>query len=245
MKLPQMQATLFNPYATLFPIFERLPLLVEHGYLQHQDAGYSVTDDGRTFVNQIELAARDYIGSLIVSPPLPLAALATTLVELVHRSWQAAEPLIKAHQARTQRRLSIAGAPPLVQIEWAIVGLWEARDDAHIAAWRAYGFSGPVLDILSHIWRQEAQTLPTLTITLAASQSPADIEQALQELTALAYIRFVDDHFELTPHGQQIRDTIEHETDRLFFAPWNGLPPDEIIWLAHQLEELCAFFEGL
>src|SRR5260370_26293561 len=42
--LQQMQAYLFNPYATRFTIFEHLPLLVEQCYLQQHSEGYVVTD---------------------------------------------------------------------------------------------------------------------------------------------------------------------------------------------------------
>src|SRR5260370_26735488 len=179
--LQQMHAYLFNPYATRFTIFEHLPLLVEQGYLQQQSEGYVVTDTGRILSNRLEIAARAYIGSLEVSPSLSLPALAVALVERVHRAWQSPEPLIKAHQARTQRRLPVEAASALIQIEWAILGLWEARDDAHIAAWQAYHFAGPVFDILTHIWNKEAQTLPTLISTLAEAQEPEDIQQGLLE----------------------------------------------------------------
>lgn len=241
----QMRESLFNPYATRFTVFEHLPVLVEQGYLQQQDEGYCVTDVGRILVNECEIAARAYIGSLEVPPSIALSALAPALVERVHAAWQAPEPLIKAHQARTQRRLPIEGAPALVQVEWAVLGLWEARDDAHIAAWTAHQFSGPVFDILSRIWSKEAQTLPGLIATLEESQQPADIKRGIRELTELGYVLFTDDHVEVTIQGQKIRDDIERETDRIFFAPWNQMTHDEVMWLSEQLSDLCVYFKEL
>ncbi|SRR6266851_924389 len=243
--LQQMQEDLFNPYATRFTIFDHLPLLVEQGYLQQQGEGYFVTDTGRILSNRIEMAARAYIASLEVSPSLSLPALAIALVERVHCAWQSQEPLIKAHQARTQRRLPVEKAPALVQIEWAILGLWEARDDAHMAAWRAYRFSGPVFDILSRIWSKEAQTLPSLISTLGESQQSADIQQGIRELTRSGDIILADDHFELTRQGQKIRDEIERETDRIFFASWGQMADDEVIWLSEQLSNVCSYFREL
>jgi hypothetical protein len=243
--LQQMQAYLFNPYATRLTIFDHLPLLVEQGYLQQRGEGYVVTDTGRTLSNRIEIAARAYIGSLEAPPSLSLPALAAALVERVHCAWQSPEPLIKAHQARTQRRLPVEKAPALVQIEWAILGLWEARDDAHMAAWRAYRFSGPVFDILSRIWSKEARTLPSFISTLGESQQPADIQQGILELTRSGYILLADDHFELTRQGQKIRDDIENETDRIFFASWDQMADDEVIWLGEQLSEVCSYFREL
>jgi hypothetical protein len=243
--LQQMREYLFNPYATRFTIFEHLPLLVEQGYLQQQGEGHVVTDTGRILSNRIEMAARTYIGSLEASPSLSLPALAVALVERVHCAWQSPEPLIKAHQARTQRRLPVEKAPALVQIEWAILGLWEARDDAHMAAWRAYQFSGPVFDILSRIWSKEARTLPSFISTLGESQQPADIQQGIRELTRSGYILLANDHFELTRQGQKIRDAIERETDRIFFASWDQMADDEVIWLGEQLSNVCSFFREL
>ena len=243
--LQQMQEDLFNPYATRLTIFDHLPLLVEQGYLQQQGEGYVVTDTGRILSNRIEMAARAYIGSLEVSPSLSLPALAVALVERVHCAWQSPEPLIKAHQARTQRRLPVEKAPALVQVEWAILGLWEVRDDAHMAAWRAYRFSGPVFDILSRIWSKEARTLPSFISTLGESQQPADIQQGILELTRSGYILLADDHFELTRQGQKIRDDIERETDRIFFASWGQMADDEVIWLGEQLSDVCSYFREL
>jgi N-formylmaleamate deformylase len=243
--LHQMQAALFNPYATRFPWVGQLPLLVERGYLQQRGEDYWVAEMGRTLVNQIEGAARDYMGSLQLSPSIPLSALAAMLVELVHRAWQAPEPASKTHQARTQRRLPVEGSPPLVQVEWAILGLWEARDDAHMAAWRAYRFSGPVVDILSRLWSKEAQTLPGLKTVLEESQWPADIEQGVQHLTQLGCVKVSGDYVQLTEQGQRIRDHIEAETNRIFFAPWEGMADDKVIWLAEQLTAICSFFSIL
>ncbi len=240
-----MQETLFNPYATRFPWVEDLPLLIEQGYLEQQDENYSVTQTARLLLQHIERAARAYIGSLRLPPAISLPALAEVLIELVHRAWQAPEPLIKAHQGRTQRRLPVEGASALVQVEWAILGLWEARDDAHIAAWRAARFSGPVVDILSRIWRKEAQTLADLMTILEGSQWPADIEQGIERLAQWGYIQTSGDHIELTLQGQQIRDQIEAETDHIFFAFWEHMAVQDVLWLAEQMKVICAFLRTL
>ena len=241
----QMKASLFNPYTTRFMFLDDLPLLIEQDYLQQQNDGYLVTDTGRTLVHQVEIAARTYIASLQVPPSVPLAALAAVLIDLVHRSWQSPEPMIKAHQARTQQRLSVKGAAPLVQVEWAILGLWEVRDDAHIAAWQVHGFSGPVLDILSRTWSKEVHTLSSLISTLEASQHITDIQQGVQELIGRGYIISTNDRLELTLQGQKIRDDIELETDRIFFTPWSQTTSAQVIWLREQIDNVCSYFKTL
>ncbi|HTK11785.1 MAG TPA: hypothetical protein VL485_31725 [Ktedonobacteraceae bacterium] len=243
--LQQMQKDLFNPYATRFTVFDHLPSLIEQGYLQQWDDGYLVTDAGRMLTDQVEMAARSYLGSLQVSPSLPLPELAAALMERVHHAWQAPEPLVKAHQARTQRRLPVEGAPAMVQVEWALLGLWEARDDAHMAAWRAYQFSGPVFDILSRIWSKKARTLPDLISTLAETQQPADVQQGILELTESGYVIATGEYFELTSQGQKVRDDIEDETDRIFFASWEQMADDKVMWLNTQISNVCAYFREL
>src|SRR5260370_12578413 len=51
--LQQMQAYLFNPYATRFTPFAHLPLLVAQGYLQQQSHGSVVTATVRVLRNPL------------------------------------------------------------------------------------------------------------------------------------------------------------------------------------------------
>ena len=53
----------------------------------------------------------------------------------------------------------------------AVFALWMARDDAHIAAWRAEGLGGPQLDLLTSLWRGEAHMLPELTAAFEQLQN--------------------------------------------------------------------------
>ena len=99
--------------------------------------------------------------------------------------------------------------------------------------------------MLSRIWSKEAQTLPSLMIILEASQWPADIEQGIGHLTQLGYIRASGDHVELTLQGQKIRDHIEVETDRIFFAPWSQVADEDALWLAEQVRAVCASLRAL
>jgi hypothetical protein len=114
-----------------------------------------------------------------------------------------------------------------------------------MSACRAYRFSGPVVDILSRIWSKEAQTLPSLVTTLEASQGPADIEQGIRQLAQSGCISASGDHVELTRQGQQIRDQIEAETDRIFFASWDQLAASDVLWLAEQTSAVSASFRAL
>src|SRR4051812_8685123 len=54
----EMRADLFNPYSTIRPIVDTLPLLVEKGYVAPAGDEYAVTDAGRGAAARV-MAARD------------------------------------------------------------------------------------------------------------------------------------------------------------------------------------------
>jgi hypothetical protein len=85
-----------------------------------------------------------------------------------------------------------------------------------------------VVDILRRKWSNKAQTLARLQDTLAESPSDGASQHGMLELLRFGYLVSTDDHVELTLQGQQIRDAIEVETDRVFFASWN-----------HQIDAEC------
>jgi hypothetical protein len=235
----QMESQLFNPYSTFNPIFDALPLLLEQGYLLHLDAGYLVTPAGRALIEQTEQAARDYVATLTPIPLPELTHLAALLEEIAQRMWQADEPAIKAHQARCHRLPPIIPSAPMVHLEAAIFALWMARDDAHIAAWRAAGLSGPHLDLLTRLWTGEAHSRPELTTALQHTQRPEDILQGITALKEAGYVLGEGEHLALTASGQQVRTRIEEETDRIYFTSWPPLTPEDLSWLYASLGKVC------
>ena len=235
----EMESRLFNPYATFNPIFDALPLLVEKGYLAQTDDSYLVTPQGRVLMEQTEQAARNYMATLTPIPLPELTHLAAVLEEIAQRMWQADEPAIKAHQARVHRQPPITTAAPMVHLEASIFALWMARDDAHIAAWRAKGLSGPQMDLLGHLASGERQTLPALTMALESTQRPDDVARGVVGLSKAGYVLVEGERVTLTDAGQQVRDEIEEETDRIYFAPWPPLSEDELEGIYTSLRRVC------
>jgi hypothetical protein len=235
----EIESRLFNPYSTFNPIFDNLPLLVEKGYLFYADTGYLVTPRGRTLIEQVEQDTRNHIATRTPLPLPELTFLANRLEEIAQRMWQADEPTVKAHQARCHRFPPITTDAPMVHLEAAVFALWMARDDAHMAAWRAKGFSGPHLDLLTRVWTREAQTLPALTTALQDSQRADDIAQGIRTLSEAGYVLVEGEGIRITEVGQRIRDWIEEETDRLYFTPWPDLLPEELDRVYTLLKAVC------
>lgn len=114
-----------------------------------------------------------------------------------------------------------------------------ARDDAHIAAWQAEGLGGPHVDLLTRLWRGEAHTLHELTTVLQLSQYPEDILQGVGALKEGGYVLVEGERITLTAYGQQVRTSIEEETDRIYFTPWLALTPEVPNWLYSYLKKVC------
>ena len=236
----ELRTSLYNPYATIHPVFEDLPALVGAGYLVEDHARFAVTPTGRALVERIELAARAYLATLYLLPDSDLARLAETLWNVARRMWPAPEPAAKPHQARARRLPPPEeDAAPLVQLEAAIYVLWTARDDAHMAAWRAAGFDGPSLDLFSRLWAREAETVAEVVNAVRQSQRPEDVEHGITTLIDKGYLRRDGEALHLTEHGRAIRDAIEAETDRVYFAPWPPLAPDDVAFLHETLRTAC------
>lgn len=102
----------------------------------------------------------------------------------------------------------------MVHLEAAVFRLWMARDDAHMAAWRAKGLSGPQVDLLSRLWMGEAQTLLELTSALQQMQHAQDIVEGLAALQKASYVQVEGERNRLTERGRQGRDWIERKAAR-------------------------------
>jgi hypothetical protein len=139
-----------------------------------------------------------------------------------------------AERANTAKRLP--SAPPsepasdVVVLNRAVVELWNFRDDCHIGAWRAAGYDGPSLDVLTQVWpgtsdvRWATQggkgTLDEIAKALEAKQDRADVERRIEALERRGDIAREGTILRITPQGQRARDGIEEDTDRRFFALW-------------------------
>lgn len=224
----EMIADLDNPYATFRPELARLPALVSMGYVAHDGDTFTVTSTGRALVRHIEAAKDAYLATLSPIPHDDLSRLLGTLEAIAARLWVAPEPAAKPHQTRIRRAAPAPDAAPMARLLAAVYALWYARDDAHTAAWRAAGFDGPAFDLLNHVWSGDARTVAQLTDKVSDTQRPDDVACGLASLIASGYLTADGDLLSLTDIGQQTRDAIETETDRIYFASW---PDADDTWI--------------
>jgi hypothetical protein len=235
-----MQAELFNPYSTIRPILDSLPVLVERGYVADANGRYGVTRDGREFIAHAEGKKNQYLASLTPVPAADIARLAEELMTVARRLRDAPEPEHTPHQARAWRAMPPADAAPMVRLYGAVYALWMARDDCHNAAWRGAGFDGPPFDLLSRVWSGDATTAPALTEAVQEFQRPEDVERGIASLVVAAYLTRDGESVRLTRWGTEARDQIEEETDRRYFGPWLPLPQGDLSRMRTEMETIIA-----
>jgi hypothetical protein len=206
------------------------------GLAAERDGRWHLTAKGRDVAREMHEAARAHYMTLA---PLPYDEL-SELARLLERAFQAAasagEPKERPH---TPFAFGYRGDEPpdgsFAQLDAALYGLWQVRDDCHMAAWRAAGLSGPEVEVLTRVWRGEAADEAALA-ELLPHQRPDDVSSTIA--------RFRDDGrvekeaLRTTTRGAEIRERIEVETDRLFFTPW----PDDVgargAWIAEKLSKV-------
>ncbi len=236
--LAELRANARNPYSTIDPFLDQLPILVILGLLDQSDDQYVLTSDGHELLTRGERAANDYAAGRIRLAPDDLERLSSTLEDIAERQRRAPEPIVKIHQDRVLllRRFDSRTSPP-IRLEYAIYALQRTRDDAHIAAWRAAGLRGPTLELLSWIWTSETVTMSDLVEQYRGRMYPLDISEALQELEHKSTLTINGTTITITSTGRDIREEIERETDRMCFAPW---PSIDIDWVRDRLKAVTT-----
>ncbi len=233
------------PYATRDPHHPWLDEAAGRDFLTiERDGRYRLTGQGRALVERLEREATAYLATLAPLPPAELARLAERFAAIA-AGLDAGAGGPDTHLPRGRRIAALApGAEraPLVRLERAIFDLWMARDDAHIGAWRLARFPGPALDLLTHLWRGDIDTLAALRERLAATQDPADVDALVEELIEQGYVEWRGPALQPTRAGYNVRETIEADTDDLYFRQWPPLAPDEIAWLH---DALARVIDGL
>ena len=128
---------------------------------------------------------------------------------------------MKAHQDRVPhlRRFDPRQTPP-VQLEYAIYAMQRARDDAHIAAWRDAGLTGPMIELLSRVWTDTTTTVDHLAEHARGRMLAADVTETVEKLKRASCIVVNSITITITRFGRDVRDWIEDEADRMYFAPW-------------------------
>jgi hypothetical protein len=232
---------MWNPYATQWDQQQAASVAARGaGLVEEKDGRWDLTPRGRDLMTRVRREADAYLASL----PSPLShEELTRLASLLARAFEATVANLESrwhlHIARA-KRMAGNGSHPMVALENAVYGLWQARDDCHMAAWREAGLDGPTLDALTRIWRGEAASEEELAAKLT-SQRPADVAGELARLRRDGLVAS-DGRLRMTHEGAKARQAIEDETDRLFFSAWPDDVASSAAWIREKLATVNASF---
>jgi hypothetical protein len=232
---------MWNPYATQWDQQQAASVAArDAGLVEEKDGRWDLTAAGRDLMKRVRREADAYLASL--PSPLDKTEVAR-LASLLGRAFAATSASLDrrwhSHIPRAAR-MAGDGSHPMVALENAIYGLWQARDDCHMAAWREASLDGPTLDALTRIWRGEAASAEDLAEKLT-SQRPADVGAELERLRREGMVT-VGDPPRPTDKGVRARQAIENVTDRLFFSAWPDDVGAEAGWIREKLAAVSASF---
>jgi hypothetical protein len=232
---------MWNPYATQWDQHLAASSTArDAGLVDEKNGRWDLTQAGEALVRRVRREADAYLAGL--TSPIPaddLARLASLLKRAFEATAAALERRWHSHIPRAAR-MAGDGSHPMVALENAIYGIWQARDDCHMAAWQQAGLDGPTLDTLTRIWRGEASSEEDLAAKLT-SQRPADIAGQLARLRRDGMVADGDPP-RTTEKGARARQAIEDETDRLFFSAWPDDLGSEAAWIRENLAAVNASF---
>ena len=231
------------PYATRSP---HLPLLDEGiacDLLTRDEQGrYRPTARGIALITRVERETTAWLAQQAPLPAPELQRLAAEFAAIANHLPRAAWA-DDAHLHRWSRIAALApdaADAPLVRLERAIMDLWMARDDAHLSAWGASRFDAPHLDVLTHLWRGDAEDLAGLQAALATTQEPESVAAVVEELMEQGYVEIRLGSLQPTRAGYNVREQIESDTDEIYFDQWPDLDSATITWLHETLGRLIA-----
>lgn len=231
----------YDAYSVIDNDGPQIAILKDKGLILEDEGGMlTLSPVARDALDRFHAAGIAYIAARM---PLPEATM-TQLADEIERAANAVianspfinDPGSHLRGYKQASRYGIRNNAPMVRLERAIYNLWGARDDAHMAAWRNAGLDGPPFDVLSHIW-SGVTTLDALTEALKYKQTPDDIDSSLTYLAERELAERHGNDLRLTPKGALVREDVERETDRLFFAGW-PFTFDEAVWVRDTLSNL-------
>ena len=191
----------------------KLAELAGRGLVREEPTGWRLTPAGVSAVETVWANVYDQLRAL----PMPKDALRRTVEALDSITRTASGD--EYDRFTMIRRCAPRSNEDAVRVEQLMFETCVLLDDGHIHAWRAEGYRGPVLDVLTKVW-YGAKTRQEVEKVLAFSQDAEHADAHIKELVARGDLTVDGDTVALTPQGRATRDRIEEATDRDGLARW-------------------------
>jgi len=126
-----------------------------------------------------------------------------------------------------------------VQLERRLAGLSLYRADAHIAAWREVGYTGPRVELSTALFGAPDGLSEGELRAAAPKLDDHDFLSALSALHSGGEATLREERYKLTQVGRAVRQAIEDATDRNYERPFAVLEDDQLDRLIELLDKLA------
>lgn len=228
----------FGPYTSTSIYARNLEALTAKKYAEAIEPGrYRVNDTGRKL---IETLYRDYFNAIAKHGAVSVEEI-QRLGELADRAANAAvrQPDVPAPLTNAARSTFPDIDQPWVYAERRVVAMALFRGDAHIAAWRDDGWSGPRIEVSTALYNAAERLSAAQLREAAARLDDKDFKSALAALYSGGEVtRNADDQYALTKAGRAARQVVEDSTNRNYAVMFNIFDEAELQELIHLLERV-------
>lgn len=132
--------------------------------------------------------------------------------------------------------------PLICQIREYLLDLFAYRDDSYLSAARPhFGEAGIVWDALSAVTGGNAVNAEQMAERMSLrGYEESDYEVAIQAAVQIGWVEAADspNSYRPTTKGLELRDKVEHQTDKYFYRPWSVLTDEELAELHSLLMKL-------
>jgi len=209
------------------------------GYLQKENGGYSITNDGKEILDTLNDAFYQSLAEINPLDEEDSTRLVNLLEKLVDASVHSDEPSEKWSLVNCRHWYPNDDYGTLAKIDQYLDCLFAFRDDAHIASWKPYDVEGYVWESFSLIWGGETTSAEKLAEKLTnRGYDEADYAKAIDELLEMGWIEKDEAGYQPTAMGRKVRSQAEETTDRYFFSPWSCLEANDKNYLLNLLIRL-------
>lgn len=230
-----------SPYTAAEIFIERLSSAARAGWLYESAPGaYQLTESGRETCMELIDYARDTIVELDPLSRTDSQKLTGYIDRLVQTSLKT-QPPPNPWSLKLGYKLMPEKEPALPFIEQGFTCLSGYREDAQLASWTRTGMSATALEMMSLLWRCEADSLETICDKLELRGHTCEVYAAvLSNLREQGYVNGEDDALYATGSGRVFCNQVEAMTDNFFFAPWICLDEEDKSELNIILERLIS-----
>jgi DNA-binding MarR family transcriptional regulator len=231
----------WRPYAAPGLLNTQLDAVLDKGFVQAEEPqAYRLTEKGLELIRIWSERVRAHLAGLTPLPARDLRRLSALLSRIVQAVLDAPSPPSKDRLLGSRHIAPVAGAAPMVHIDQYLTDLVHFRDDAHVSAWRQHGFDGPSIEVLTLLWRGEAEDVDGLSAALSEQRGfvrdhYAGVVKGLQER---GLVETSQEMLAVTAEGRTLREELEAATDRYYIFAWTALSPVDVQELRNLLQRL-------